>query len=126
MGSDSVDGYDALYQVGKVVLGKERQDKKKEGWEGREYKLNQSFIPFIIFSIHENSKAGILSCDRSDLCIRERIILIISATYCSVVFKPDVSGREREKYREREREISHTITSFYYSRRRRPKKWVSW
>lgn len=35
--------------------------------------LNQSFIPFIIFSIYKNSKAGILSCDGSDLCIEDRI-----------------------------------------------------
>lgn len=106
MGSDSVDGYNALYQVGKVVFEKDGQDEKK-GRMGRMGidLLNQSFIPFIIFSIHENSKARILSCDGSDLCIRERIILIISATYCSVVFKPDVSGREREG--ERERDIAY-------------------
>lgn len=74
MSSDSVDGYDALYQVGKVVLGKEGQDKKK-GRMGRKGidLLNQSFIPFLIFSIHENSQAGILSRDGSDLCIEDRI-----------------------------------------------------
>lgn len=46
----------------------EGQDKKK-GRMGRKGidLLNQSFIPFIVFSIHENSKAGILSCDGSDL-----------------------------------------------------------
>lgn len=30
MGSDSVDGYDALYQVGKVVFEKEGRKEKKE------------------------------------------------------------------------------------------------
>lgn len=71
MGSDSVDGYDALLRlVGKVVFEKEGREGKKEGWE---YKLNQSFIPFLIFSIHENSKARILSRDRSDLCIEDHI-----------------------------------------------------
>lgn len=48
----------------------EGQDEKK-GRMGRKGidLLNQSFIPFIILSIYENSKARILSCDRSDLCI---------------------------------------------------------
>lgn len=74
MGSDSVDGYDALYQVGKVVFGKEGQDEKtgRMGRMGIDL-LNQSFIPFIIFSIYENSQAGILSCDGSDLCIEDHI-----------------------------------------------------
>lgn len=71
MGSDSVNGYNALYQVGKVVFEKEGGKRKKE--ERIKDLLNQSFIPFIIFSIYENSKAGILSCDRSDLCIEDHI-----------------------------------------------------
>lgn len=71
MGSDSVDSYNALYQVGKVVFEKEGRKEKKE--ERIKDLLNQSFIPFIIFSIYENSKAGILSCDRSDLCIEDHI-----------------------------------------------------
>lgn len=71
MSSDSVDGYDALYQVGKVVLGKEGQDKKK-GRKGIDL-LNQSFIPFIVFSIYKNSKACILGRDGSDLCIEDYI-----------------------------------------------------
>lgn len=72
MGSDSVDGYDALLRlVGKVVFEKEGQDKKK-GRMGIDL-LNQSFIPFLIFSIYENSKACILGCDRSDLCIEDHI-----------------------------------------------------
>lgn len=71
MGSDSVNGYNALYQVGKVVFEKEGGKRKKE--ERIKDLLNQSFIPFIIFSIYENSKAGILSCDRSDLCIKDHI-----------------------------------------------------
>lgn len=71
MGSDSVDGYDALLGlVGKVVFEKEGREGKKEK---KKYKLNQSFIPFLIFSVYENSKAGILSCDRSDLCIEDHI-----------------------------------------------------
>lgn len=41
MGSDAVDGYDALYQVGKVVFGKEGQDKKK-GRMGRKGIQTQS------------------------------------------------------------------------------------
>lgn len=45
---------------------------RKEGRKGIDL-LNQSFIPFLIFSIYENSKAGILSCDRSDLCIEDHI-----------------------------------------------------
>lgn len=74
MGSDSVDGYDALYQVGKVVFEKDggEDGKGRMGRMGIDL-LNQSFIPFIIFSIHENSQAGILSCDRSDLCIEDHI-----------------------------------------------------
>lgn len=66
MGSDSVDGYDALLRL----VWEGGVEGKKEGWE---YKLNQSFIPFLIFSIYENSKARILSCDRSDLCIEDHI-----------------------------------------------------
>lgn len=50
-----------------LCLRRKEGRKGSEGKEGWEYKLNQSFIPFIIFSIHENSKARILSCDRSDL-----------------------------------------------------------
>lgn len=48
---------------------------KKKGRMGRKRidLLNQSFIPFIIFSIYENSKAGILGCDRSDLRIEDHI-----------------------------------------------------
>lgn len=45
MGSDSVDGYDALYQVGEVVLGKEGQDKKKrkDGKDGNTNSIKASF-----------------------------------------------------------------------------------
>lgn len=49
-----------------------RRDAGKEGRKGIDL-LNQSFIPFLIFSIYENSQAGILSCDRSDLCIEDHI-----------------------------------------------------
>lgn len=57
----------------RLCLRRRDKIKKKEGWEGREYKLNQSFIPILIFSIYENSKAGILGRDRSDLCIEDHI-----------------------------------------------------
>lgn len=56
---------------------KGRDGKKGKGKEGKEGRikdlLNQSFIPFLIFSIYENSKACILGCDRSDLCIEDHI-----------------------------------------------------